>query len=74
MASDKEILQDIEYYITLKNILIAIYSLGSINLLPVLDDIINKYISNNSDTLSQKILIDIINDQKKHEYLKVTFS
>ena len=74
MASDKEILQDIEYFTTLKNILIAIYSLGSINLLPVLDDIINKYISNNSDTLSQKILIDIINDQKKHEYLKVTFS
>ena len=74
MASDKEILQDIEYFTTLKNILISIYSLGSINLLPVLDNVINEYITNNSDTLSQKLLMDILNSPKKHEYLKVTFS
>ena len=72
MANDNEISQNIEYYNTLKNILISIYYLGSLDLISELDSIIIEYI-NNCNNEAQKLLVNVLNRQKTQEYLKVTF-
>ena len=50
----------------------AIYSLWSISLVPILDELTNQYLIN-SNIESQKLLTSIIDSKKRQRYLKVTF-
>ena len=72
IATDEEIKNNFEYYTNLKYILMAIYSLCSISLVPILDELTNQYLIN-SNIESQKLLTSIIDSKKRQRYLKVTF-
>ena len=72
IATAEEIKNNFEYYTNLKYILMAIYSLCSISLVPILDELTNQYLIN-SNIESQKLLTSIIDSKKRQRYLKVTF-